>query len=93
MNSFSWTDGLESGAPWTSPWIEVCLCSYVIASKRLDFCLLVRGSLRAASLLRRLVDGEEKREAPDCSQGVLSQNWGGKRAKSYCHLHGAQGYG
>ncbi|GFS87694.1 hypothetical protein TNCV_2942711 [Trichonephila clavipes] len=30
---------------------------------------------------------------PNHSQSVLSQNWGGKRAKSYCHLHDAQGYG
>ncbi|GFV19687.1 RNase H domain-containing protein [Trichonephila clavipes] len=47
MSSFSWTDDLKSGAPRTSPWVEVCLCSYAIASKRLDFCLLFHGSRSA----------------------------------------------
>ncbi|GFU32155.1 uncharacterized protein TNCV_3833811 [Trichonephila clavipes] len=33
-------------------------------------------SRRAASPLVRLVEGEEKREAPDHPQGVLPLNWG-----------------
>ncbi|GFT75813.1 uncharacterized protein TNCV_851191 [Trichonephila clavipes] len=34
-------------------------------------------SRRAASPFERLVDGEEKWEAPGHPQGVLPQNWGG----------------
>ncbi|GFV92568.1 hypothetical protein TNCV_1374191 [Trichonephila clavipes] len=49
-------------------------------------------SRRAASSLVRLVEGEERREAPDHSHGVLPQHWGWKRAKSFCHLYGAQSY-
>ncbi|GFT27647.1 uncharacterized protein TNCV_3570241 [Trichonephila clavipes] len=33
-------------------------------------------SCRAASPLVRLVEGEERREAPDRPRGVLPQNWG-----------------
>ncbi|GFW72357.1 uncharacterized protein TNCV_703941 [Trichonephila clavipes] len=33
-------------------------------------------NLRAASSLARLVEGEERWEAPDHPQGVLPQNWG-----------------
>ncbi|GFX10488.1 hypothetical protein TNCV_2583101 [Trichonephila clavipes] len=50
-------------------------------------------SYRAASPLVRLVDGKEKWEAPlplpECSLSKL----GRIRAKSYCYLYGAQGYG
>ncbi|GFU85664.1 uncharacterized protein TNCV_5126731 [Trichonephila clavipes] len=35
-----------------------------------------RKSRRATSPLKRLVKGEEKREAPDQPQDVLLQNWG-----------------
>ncbi|GFV44927.1 transposable element Tcb2 transposase [Trichonephila clavipes] len=48
-------------------------------------------SHRAASPLVRVVEGEEKWEAPD-PQGVLCQNWG-DRAKSYYPVYGAQSYG
>ncbi|GFV93609.1 transposable element Tcb2 transposase [Trichonephila clavipes] len=45
-------------------------------------------SRRAASPLMRL--GEGKRgDHPQC---VLSRNWG-ETSETYCHLHGAQGYG
>ncbi|GFU24122.1 hypothetical protein TNCV_2007151 [Trichonephila clavipes] len=47
-------------------------------------------SHRAASPLVRLVDGEERWETPDPSPG---SKLGWDRAKSYCHLHGTQGYG
>ncbi|GFU43567.1 hypothetical protein TNCV_4005951 [Trichonephila clavipes] len=40
-------------------------------------------SRRAPSPLVRLVEGEERSEAPGHLQGVLSQNWGGQ-AKSFC---------
>ncbi|GFV39393.1 hypothetical protein TNCV_1230941 [Trichonephila clavipes] len=50
-------------------------------------------SHRAASPLVRLVDGEERCQdldpPPGCSPSKLRWN----RAKSYCHLYGAQGYG
>ncbi|GFW46333.1 hypothetical protein TNCV_1388351 [Trichonephila clavipes] len=49
-------------------------------------------SLRAASALMKLVEGQERWEAPDYLQGVLLKiEW--NRAKSYYHLHGAQSYG
>ncbi|GFV45029.1 hypothetical protein TNCV_907761 [Trichonephila clavipes] len=47
-------------------------------------------SRRTASHLVRLVEGEERWEASDHSQGVPPKNLGWNRAKSYCHLHGAQ---
>ncbi|GFW24524.1 hypothetical protein TNCV_2403891 [Trichonephila clavipes] len=34
---------------------------------------------RAASPLVRLMEGEERWEAPDYPQGVLQQNWGGTK--------------
>ncbi|GFY15982.1 uncharacterized protein TNCV_1286271 [Trichonephila clavipes] len=34
-------------------------------------------SLRAASALMKLVEGQERWEAPDYLQGVLPQNWSG----------------
>ncbi|GFV31761.1 uncharacterized protein TNCV_2098201 [Trichonephila clavipes] len=38
-------------------------------------------SRRSASSLGRLVEGKERWEIPDLSQGVLSQNWGGNEPK------------
>ncbi|GFV13120.1 uncharacterized protein TNCV_4070601 [Trichonephila clavipes] len=49
-------------------------------------------SRRVASPLVWLVDGVERWEAPDHPQ-VFSLKLGWKRAKSYCHLYGAQRYG
>ncbi|GFV78600.1 uncharacterized protein TNCV_1889061 [Trichonephila clavipes] len=37
----------------------------------------ILNSRRAARTLVRLVEGDERWEAPDHHQGVLSQNWGG----------------
>ncbi|GFT30493.1 uncharacterized protein TNCV_2377751 [Trichonephila clavipes] len=48
-------------------------------------------SRRAAKPLVRLVEGEERWEAPDHSHGFLPLNWGWNLEKTYCHLHGAQG--
>ncbi|GFV12783.1 uncharacterized protein TNCV_1367531 [Trichonephila clavipes] len=48
---------------------------------------------RAASPLVRLVEGEERWEASDHPQSVLSLNWGWNRAKPYLHLSGVQSYG
>ncbi|GFX82612.1 uncharacterized protein TNCV_1192871 [Trichonephila clavipes] len=41
-----------------------------------DLNLTTSGSRRPASSLVRLVEVEERREAPDYPQGVLPQNWG-----------------
>ncbi|PRD21195.1 UNVERIFIED_CONTAM: hypothetical protein NCL1_52514 [Trichonephila clavipes] len=49
-------------------------------------------SLRAASSLVRLMEGEEKWEAPVHFQGVLPQNWNGIEPQSFWHLYGAQSY-
>ncbi|GFW49022.1 uncharacterized protein TNCV_3902201 [Trichonephila clavipes] len=40
-------------------------------------------SRRAASPLVRLVEGEERRDAPDHLQGVLPLNWGETELNSY----------
>ncbi|GFX84041.1 hypothetical protein TNCV_4858491 [Trichonephila clavipes] len=48
---------------------------------------------RAASPLVRLVAGDERREAPDPPPGCSPSKLGWNRAKSYCHLYGAQDYG
>ncbi|GFV68891.1 uncharacterized protein TNCV_1985551 [Trichonephila clavipes] len=50
-------------------------------------------SRRTASPLVRLVEGDDRWEASDRPQSVLPLNWGGKKAKSYCHLYGAQSCG
>ncbi|GFY34659.1 uncharacterized protein TNCV_1373501 [Trichonephila clavipes] len=50
--------------------MDVCKC---IVSLRKGGTL---NSRRAASHLVRLVEGEERWEAPDHPQGVLPQNWG-----------------
>ncbi|GFY16480.1 dimer_Tnp_hAT domain-containing protein [Trichonephila clavipes] len=49
------------------------------------------GSRRAANPLVRLVEGEERWEAPDPGFSLSKLGW--KRAKSFCHLYGAQSYG
>ncbi|GFX98335.1 transposable element Tc1 transposase [Trichonephila clavipes] len=48
-------------------------------------------SRRAAKPLVRLVEGEERWEAP--APRVSLSKLGRKRAKSFCHLYGAQSYG
>ncbi|GFX35222.1 hypothetical protein TNCV_100291 [Trichonephila clavipes] len=51
-----------------------------IVSNRSRWLYLLHGgtlsSRQAASPLVRLMEGEERWEAPDHSQGVLPQNWG-----------------
>ncbi|GFV59201.1 uncharacterized protein TNCV_2339421 [Trichonephila clavipes] len=49
--------------------MNVCKC--IVPSQHGD----TLNSHRATSLLVRLVEGEERWQAPDYSQGVLSQNW------------------
>ncbi|GFW82642.1 hypothetical protein TNCV_3492141 [Trichonephila clavipes] len=51
-----------------------------------------QNSSRAASPLVRLVEGEERWDAPVPSPRCSLSKLGGKRAKSYCYLHGAQSY-
>ncbi|GFV77567.1 uncharacterized protein TNCV_1070961 [Trichonephila clavipes] len=57
---------------------------------------LLRGgtlnSRRAASPLVRLMEGKKRWEAPD-PPGCSPSKLGGNRAKSFCHLYGAQSYG
>ncbi|GFW72535.1 uncharacterized protein TNCV_3797631 [Trichonephila clavipes] len=50
-------------------------------------------SRRAANLLVRLVEGEERWEASDHPPECSPSNFMWNRVKSYCHLHGAQSYG
>ncbi|GFT89274.1 transposable element Tcb1 transposase [Trichonephila clavipes] len=50
-------------------------------------------SRRAASPLVRLVAGDERRESSDPPPGYSPSKLGWNRAKSYCHLCGARGYG
>ncbi|GFY36086.1 hypothetical protein TNCV_4844581 [Trichonephila clavipes] len=50
-------------------------------------------SHRAACPLVGLVEGKERWEVLDPPTGGSSSKSGGNRAKSYCHLYGAQGYG
>ncbi|GFW78084.1 hypothetical protein TNCV_135541 [Trichonephila clavipes] len=47
----------------------------------------------AASLLVKLVAGDERWEAPDPPTGCSTSKLWWNRVKSYCHLYGAQGYG
>ncbi|GFT92894.1 uncharacterized protein TNCV_740541 [Trichonephila clavipes] len=49
------------------------VCKYIEPSQHGD----TLNSRRAASPLVRLVEGEERWEAPNHPQGVLPQNWGG----------------
>ncbi|GFW89615.1 hypothetical protein TNCV_1024991 [Trichonephila clavipes] len=51
-------------------------------------CLLDR---QATSPLIRLMEGEERWEAPDPPPGCSPSKLGRNPAKSYCHLYGAQG--
>ncbi|GFX89260.1 hypothetical protein TNCV_1339591 [Trichonephila clavipes] len=58
--------------------------------------IIYRGTLnsrQAASPLVRLVVGDEIWEAPDPFPRFSPSKLGWNRAKSYCHLFGAQGYG
>ncbi|GFW54945.1 hypothetical protein TNCV_2785601 [Trichonephila clavipes] len=50
-------------------------------------------SRRAASLLVRLVAGDERWKAPNPPPGCSLPKLGWNREKSYCHLYCAQGYG
>ncbi|GFW83334.1 hypothetical protein TNCV_2544321 [Trichonephila clavipes] len=65
--------------------MDVCKCIVILRHG------VILNSRRAASSLVKLVDGEEgwKALSPGCSPSKLGWN----RAKSYCHLYGAQGYG
>ncbi|GFS71135.1 transposable element Tcb1 transposase [Trichonephila clavipes] len=56
-------------------------------------CCAVGPGRRAASLLVRLMVGDERWEAPDPPPGCFPSKLGWNRATSYCHLYGAQGYG
>ncbi|GFW05269.1 hypothetical protein TNCV_3357881 [Trichonephila clavipes] len=49
-------------------------------------------SHRAASPLFGLEGGDERWEAPDPLQGCSASKLGWNRAKSHCHLYGAQSY-
>ncbi|GFU98425.1 uncharacterized protein TNCV_3652561 [Trichonephila clavipes] len=66
--------------------MNVCKC---IVSSRHGGTL---NSLRAASPLERLVEGEKKWEAPDHPRVSPSKLWG-NRAKAFFHMYGAQSYG
>ncbi|GFV48315.1 uncharacterized protein TNCV_667171 [Trichonephila clavipes] len=57
----------------SNPGEGMYVCKYIVPSRHGSSLT----SHRAASPLVRLVEGEERREAPNHPQGVLSQNWGG----------------
>ncbi|GFX98127.1 hypothetical protein TNCV_4907741 [Trichonephila clavipes] len=66
------------------------VCKCFVSSRHGD----TLNSCRAASPLVRLVAGDERWEAPDTPSGAPSlSKLGWNRAKSYCPLYGAQGYG
>ncbi|GFU87397.1 hypothetical protein TNCV_2716821 [Trichonephila clavipes] len=67
--------------------IDVCKC---IVSLRHGGTL---NSRRAASPFVRLVEAEDRWEAPDPHPQCSPSKLGWNRAKSYYHLYGAQGYG
>ncbi|GFX20443.1 hypothetical protein TNCV_3488011 [Trichonephila clavipes] len=50
-------------------------------------------SHRVESPLVRLVTGNDRWEAPDPPPGCPPTKLGWNRAKLYCHMYGAQGYG
>ncbi|GFW75697.1 hypothetical protein TNCV_4428801 [Trichonephila clavipes] len=64
--------------------MNVCKC---IVPSRYGDALNCR---RAASPLMKLVAGDERWEAPDPPTGCSPSKLRWNRAKSYCHLYGAQ---
>ncbi|GFW66307.1 hypothetical protein TNCV_1712061 [Trichonephila clavipes] len=54
---------------------------------------LIHPLIATASLLERLVEGEERPEFPDHPSGCSSSELGWNQVKSYCHLYGAQSCG
>ncbi|GFW99671.1 cullin-4A [Trichonephila clavipes] len=57
----------------SNPGEDMDVCKCIVPSRHGG----TLNSRRAASLLVRLVEGEESWEAPDHPQGVLPLNWGG----------------
>ncbi|GFW70991.1 hypothetical protein TNCV_190821 [Trichonephila clavipes] len=69
---------------------KFCRPSGGIVVSDTDCCAVGR---RATSPLEWLVAGDEKWEDFDPPPGCSPSKLGWKRAKSYCHLYSAQGYG
>ncbi|GFW65077.1 uncharacterized protein TNCV_393431 [Trichonephila clavipes] len=76
----------EFCAVGSNPGEDMDACKCIVPLRHGD----ILNSRRATSPLVRLVEAEEKWEASDHPQDVLLQNWGESRAKSFCHLCGAQ---
>ncbi|GFV35228.1 uncharacterized protein TNCV_620241 [Trichonephila clavipes] len=64
----------------SNPGEDMDVCKCIVPSCLMD----TLNSRRAASPLVRLVEGKERWEIPDHSQGVLP--------RLFCHLYGAQSY-
>ncbi|GFX35638.1 uncharacterized protein TNCV_4469791 [Trichonephila clavipes] len=60
--------------PGSNPREDMDVCKCIVPSRHGG----TLNSRRAVSPLMRWVKGEERWEAPDPSQGVIPQNWGGK---------------
>ncbi|GFT39286.1 hypothetical protein TNCV_2422081 [Trichonephila clavipes] len=81
----------------TSPICVLCDTGQGMTAAHLDECSALNDlncivkRHRATSPLVRLMEEEVRWEAPDSSR-VSPLKLGWDLAKSYCHLHGAQGY-
>ncbi|GFV15218.1 uncharacterized protein TNCV_4650501 [Trichonephila clavipes] len=70
----------------SNPGEDMDVCKCIVPSRH-------RGTLnsrRAACPFMKLVEEEERREAPDHPQGVLPLNWGETELNRsvFCHLYG-----
>ncbi|GFX29226.1 uncharacterized protein TNCV_3217601 [Trichonephila clavipes] len=80
-----------TAVPWglgSNPGEDMDVCKCIVPSRHGGI-----NSRRAASPLVRLVEEEERWEASDPSPWNYPLKLGRNRAKSYCHMYGAQGYG
>ncbi|GFW82121.1 hypothetical protein TNCV_1170301 [Trichonephila clavipes] len=68
--------------------MDICKC---IVPSRHEGTYSKQPSSRKSSV--RLMAGEDRWKAPDPPPGCSPSKLGCNRAKSYCHLYGAQGYG
>ncbi|GFV59504.1 hypothetical protein TNCV_2825441 [Trichonephila clavipes] len=69
----------------SNPLEGMCVCQCTVPF----WYVGILNSRRAASPFVRLIQMEERWEAPDHLQDVLPQNCGCNRATSYCHLEDA----
>ncbi|GFW92990.1 uncharacterized protein TNCV_4209261 [Trichonephila clavipes] len=73
----------------SNPGEDMDVCKCIVPSRHGG----TLNSCRDASSLVRLLEGDERSEAPDPPTGCSLSNLGWNQAKLYCNLYGAQGYG